>query len=297
MKKQHQSARRDFSPAARRLLLLGPALVLLAVFVFYPALSALRLAFFETDGLSPERFAGADNFTAMARDGVAGMSARNLLLYAAMLIPLQTIGPLLGAKLLHGLRSARAAYFYRTLLVLPVVVPTITIVLIWREIYGINGPLNQALAALGAGGQHSWLGEPALALPAIVATGFPWMGGVSLLVYLGAFLAIPASFREAAVLDGAGAWDVFWKIELPQVRPQIVLITTMSILGALQGFENILLLTNGGPFNATLTPALYLFRQGFEFGNLGYASALGLVLLAACVGLSLLVRTLNARTR
>lgn len=284
-----------FSKNARRLLLLGPALAMLAVFVFYPAVSALRLAFFTTDGLAAEVFSGAGNFTAMARDKVAWISARNLFWYAMMLVPLQTIGPLLGAKLLHGLRSMRAAYVYRTLLVLPVVVPTITSVLIWREIYGINGPLNQALAALGAGGQHSWLGEPALALPAIVATGFPWMGGVSLLVYLGAFLAIPASLHEAAVLDGANAWDVFWKIELPQLRPQIVLIMTMSILGALQGFENILLLTNGGPFNATLTPALYLFRQGFEFGNLGYASALGLVLLVACVGLSLLVRAVNRR--
>lgn len=293
--KVSKTMRQGFSQNMRRALLLGPALVMLGVFVFYPAVSALRLAFFTTDGLSPDTFNGAGNFSAMAGDEVAGISARNLLWYAAMLIPLQTIGPLLGAKLLQGLRSMRAAYFYRTLLVLPVVVPTITIVLIWREIYGINGPLNQALAALGANGQHSWLGEPALALPAIVATGFPWMGGVSLLVYLGAFLAIPVSLREAALLDGASAWQVFWRIEIPQLRPQIVLIMTMSILGALQGFENILLLTNGGPFNATLTPALYLFRQGFEFGNLGYASAVGLVLLVACVGLSLLVRAINRR--
>jgi raffinose/stachyose/melibiose transport system permease protein len=287
---------KSLTESTRRLLLLGPALLLLGIFVFYPAFSALRLAFFDADGLSPARFNGLRNFLTLGSDELVRTAAVNLALFAALSVPLQTCGPLLAAKFIYGLRSARFAYVYRSLLVLPMVVPSITLVLIWREIYGMNGPLNQALAALGLGMlEHSWLGEPATALPAIVATGFPWMGGASLLIYLGGFLAIPTSLHEAAVLDGARPWDVFWRIELPHLRPQIALITTVSILGALQSFENILLLTNGGPFNASLTPALYLFRQGFEFGNLGYASALGVALLVLCVGLSLAVRRLNRR--
>jgi ABC-type sugar transport system permease subunit len=152
------------------------------------------------------------------------------------------------------------------------------------------------LAAIGFGDHtRAWLGDPATVVPAIVAMGLPFTGGIFLLVYLAGFIAIPPSFAEAARLDGAGSWAVFLRVELPTLAPQVRIVALLALLGVVQNFENIQILTNGGPMNASLTPALYLFRSGFEFGQLGYASAIGVVLFAVCAGVTALVRIVGRR--
>ncbi|WP_438479316.1 carbohydrate ABC transporter permease [Oleiharenicola lentus] len=273
-----------------------PALGLFAVFVVLPALSALVLAFFRTDGLSMREWVGLDNFQHLLGDALFWRSIRNLLLFAVLTVPVQTLGPLIGAKLLYSLRSPRAAYWYRTLLVFPVLVPGVVTILVWQELYGATGPINLVLNAVGLGEYaRAWLGDPATVVPAIVAVGLPFTGGVFLLIYLAGFLSIPASLVEAARLDGAGPLRLFLSVELPMLRTQIGVIALLALLGVLQNFDNIQILTNGGPMNASLTPALYLFRSGFEFGQLGYASALGVVLLLLCALLTLLVRRVGRK--
>ncbi|HEY0946345.1 MAG TPA: sugar ABC transporter permease [Opitutaceae bacterium] len=283
------SANANVSAASRRAwFFLAPALALVTIFVAWPVASALRLAFFETDGLGHTRFVGLGNFIELARDPLLWVSLRNLAVFGALTVPLQTFGPLLGAKLLHSLGTGRSAYWYRTLLVVPVVVPGVVTLLTWQQIYANEGPLNQTLRAVGLDAwTHSWLGEPGTVIPAIVAMGMPWTGGVFVLLYLAAFMAIPNSLYEAARLDWARSWQIFWHIELPMLKPQMRLIAALSFLGIVQNFENIQILTNGGPINASLTPALHLFKNGFEFGQLGYASALGVVLLVATAALVL----------
>lgn len=276
----------DDNASARRPLLawafLAPAFVLLAIFVVWPLVLALRLAFYEADGLTVTRFIGLQNFRDLFADPVMWKSFRNLLFYAALTVPLQTFGPLLGAKLVHSVRSPRSSYWLRTLLVVPVMVPGVVGLLTWQEIYSTGGLLNQLLQLAGLESwARAWLGDPATVIPALVAMGMPWTGGIFLLLYLAGFLAIPASLREAAELDGATRFQIFFRVELPMLSTQIKLMATLSLLGVVQSFEAMQILTNGGPINASLTPSLYLFRTGFEFGRLGYASALGLVLLAA----------------
>ena len=273
-----------------------PALAFFGLFVVLPALSALALAFFRTDGLAMRQWVGTENFRQLIDDPLFWKSIRNLLWFALLTVPVQTLGPLFGAKLLYTLRSPRAAYWYRTLLVFPVLVPGVVTILVWQELYGASGPINLLLDAVGLG-EHAraWLGDPATVVPAIVAIGLPFTGGVFLLIYLAGFLSIPPSLVEAAKLDGAGALRLFASVELPMLRTQIGVIALLSLLGVLQNFDNIQILTNGGPMNASLTPALYLFRSGFEFGQLGYASALGVVLLALCAALTLLVRWAGRR--
>lgn len=281
----------DAAAAWRAAGFLFPAVGLFAVFVALPALSALGLAFFHTDGLAMRQWAGVENFRHLAVDPLFWKSLGNLAWFAVLTVPVQTLGPLIGAKLLYSLRSPRAAYWYRTLLVFPVLVPGVVTILVWQELYGATGPVNLLLGAVGLD-EHAraWLGDPATVVPAIVAIGMPFTGGVFLLIYLAGFLSIPASLVEAARLDGAGALRLFVSVELPMLRAQIGVIALLSLLGVLQNFDNIQILTNGGPMNASMTPALYLFRSGFEFGQLGYASALGVVLLVLCSALTLLVR-------
>ena len=285
------SSRLDRQPPWRIGLYLLPALGLFALFVTVPVLWALGLAFFRTDGLVQREWVGLANFVSLGRDPLFWRSLANLGLFAVLAVPVQTFGPLIGAKLLHSLRSGRAAYWYRTALVFPVLVPGVVTILVWQEFYSSSGLVNAVLTALGLGGRtRAWLGDPATVVPAIVAMGLPFTGGISLLVYLAGFLSIPTSFDEAARLDGATSWVVFTRVELPILAPQIRIIALLSLLGVVQNFDNIQILTNGGPINASLTPALYLFRSGFEFGQLGYASALGVVLLGVCAALTLLVR-------
>jgi raffinose/stachyose/melibiose transport system permease protein len=291
------SAGRDHQPLWRAGSYLLPGMGLFVVFVAGPVLAALALAFFHTDGIGRREWAGLANFVTLGHDGLFWRSFANLALFAILTVPVQTFGPLLGAKLLHSLRHARAAYWYRTLLVFPVLVPGVVTLLVWQELYGSSGLINHLLAMCGLGQYaRAWLGEPSSVVPAIVAMGMPFTGGIFLLVYLAGFIGIPPSFAEAARLDGAGSWAVFWRIELPMLAPQVRIVALLSLLGVVQNFENIQILTNGGPMNASLTPALYLFRSGFEFGQLGYASALGVVLFAVCAGVTALVRLAGRKT-
>ncbi|HEU5078540.1 MAG TPA: sugar ABC transporter permease [Opitutaceae bacterium] len=281
----------DRQPLWRVSIFLMPAWVLFVAFVVIPLVSALGLAFFRTDGLVQREWIGLGNFISLKADPLFWRSLANLGLFAVFTVPLQTIGPLIGAKLLYSLRSARVAYWYRTALVFPVLVPSVVTILVWQELYSSSGLINTLLASVGL--EHytrAWLGDPTTVVPAIVAMGLPFTGGISLLVYLAGFMSLSPSLEEAARLDGAGSWAVFTRIELPVLAPQIRVIALLSLLGVVQNFDNIQILTNGGPMNASLTPALYLFRSGFEFGQLGYASALGVVLLGMCVLLTLVLR-------
>ena len=278
-------------PAGKAAGFLAPALALFGVFVAVPTLSALAMAFFRTDGLAMREWVGVDNFLLLGEDALFWKSMRNLAVFAVLTVPAQTLGPLIGAKLLYSLRSARAAYWYRTLLVFPVLVPGVVTILVWQELYSATGPINLVLQAVGLESlTRAWLGDPGTVIPALVAVGMPFTGGIFLLIYLGGFLSIPASLTEAARLDGAGPWRLFFHVEVPLLRVQIGVIALLSLIGVLQNFDNIQIVTNGGPMNASLTPALYLFRAGFEFGQLGYASALGVVLLVLCAGLTFCLR-------
>jgi ABC-type sugar transport system permease subunit len=275
-----------------------PAVALLALFAYWPLVEALRLAFYQADGLSPDRFVGLGNFVQMTDDPVLKRSVGTLALLMLMAIPLQVIGPLLGAKLLAGMRSERFAYLYRVLLVLPMVIPAIVGVLVWRSLYSGDGAINELLRAIGLG-EHAraWLGDANFALPAIVFTGVPFVGGINLLIYLAGFLAIPRDVYEALSLDGATPRHVFFQVEVPLLSPQISLVTLLAIFGAIQSYEQILILTNGGPGNATLVPALHLFQSAFQFGNLGYASAIGVVLFVVCAAASWLSLRLSRSRR
>ena len=265
-----------------------PAFVLLGLFAYWPFVAAFRLALYRADGLRMSEFIGLANFVDLANDRLFYHSF-TVLGWFALGLPLQVFGPFIGAKLIHSLRSATVAYVYRTLLVLPVVVPAMTSVLIWRDFYKPDGAVNRLLAAIGLERlTTTWLGDPATVIGAIIFMGVPWMGGITMLLYLAGFIGIPVELYEAARLDGASRWSVIRRIEMPLLLPQFRIVTILACLSLIQSYENVLVLTAGGPANATLLPGLYLFQNGFEFGKLGYASAIGLVLFAMCLAMTLM---------
>jgi ABC-type sugar transport system permease subunit len=204
------------------------------------------------------------------------------------------------AVCIHRLRSERWQYVYRVLFVIPMIIPHMVGLLIWKFFYDPNvGVLNWLLTATGADRvliwldrwvlhlgifvepfKPAWLGHPDLIIPALLFWGFPWVGVVGVLIYLSGLQNISQDVYEAAEIDGIGSWGKFTRIELPLIMTQVRLNLVLMVIGTLQayGFQLILLGPEGGPQNKGLTPGLYMFYESFQNQNYGYACAIGLML-------------------
>jgi raffinose/stachyose/melibiose transport system permease protein len=273
--------------------LILPTFLLVALFNYYPAVSALYHSFFEWNGANISQFIGVNNFINLTKDANfwAGIANMFKLGFASVVINLTF--PLLAAAMIFHLRDLKLAYFYRVLFVIPMVVPGVVVLMIWRFIYNpTTGLLNEFLRAIDMGTlTRTWLGDFTTALPAVIFIGFPWIAGFSTLIYLAGFQAIPVELLDAAAIDGAGTWSRFRHIELPLVMSQIKLILILTIIGAFQGFSTIMIMTNGGPGRATIVPGLFLYKNAMHYGKMGYACAIGTVLFV----ITMLLTYLNTR--
>ena len=175
-------------------------------------------------------------------------------------------------------KRLRGKAFFRLLYFLPVVTNTAAMAVVWRWLFNYRfGLVNGLLSLLGIKGPN-WLGDPAWAIPAIAAMVI-WRGiGFNMLIFLAGLQGIPNYLYEAAAIDGANTWAMFRYITLPLLRPTTLLVTVMTLLGHIQLFEEAFIMTGGGPLNATLSVAMYIYRLGFRFFRLGYASSLAYVL-------------------
>lgn len=204
------------------------------------------------------------------------------------------------AVCIHRLKSERWQYLYRVLFVIPMIIPHMVGLLIWKFFYDPSvGVLNRMLTVTGLDQaliwldkwvlhlgvftdpfKPAWLGHPDLIIPALLFWGFPWVGVVGVLIYLSGLQNIGEDVYEAAELDGVNSWGKFTKIELPLIMTQVRLNLVLMVIGTLQayGFQLILLGPEGGPQNKGLTPGLYMFYESFQNQNYGYACAIGLML-------------------
>jgi len=271
-------------------LMLAPTLVLLALFNYYPAVLGLSRAFTRWETGEDPQWIGLGNFVAMWHDEFLRLSLRNLLILLVANVLKTLTMPLLVAELLMSLRSPRWQYILRTAFILPMVVPGMVTMLLWNFIYdGSVGLLNQILETLGMGGlTRSWLGDSGTALWAIIGIGFPWAGGLALLIYLAGLNAISGDVWDSCQVDGVTGLRRVWYVDLPLLLPQVRLLVILTLIGTLQDFGSILILTGGGPGLATHVPALHMYFQAFRFGHMGYAAAIGLTLFVAIFTLSLL---------
>jgi raffinose/stachyose/melibiose transport system permease protein len=258
-------------------LLLLPTFLLLLTFNYYPAISAIYHSLFDWDGANFIRYAGLGNFINMFQDPTIPLSFLNTLKLTIASLIINLTFPLLAAVLIFHLKDMRYAYFYRVLFVIPMVVPGMVVFMIWRFIYNpTSGLLNQLLTSIGLSQlTRPWLGDFDLALYAVIFVGFPWVAGTSTLIYLAGLQAIPIEILDAVSIDGASTWTRFWKIELPLIAAQIKLIVILTLIGVIQGFVNIMVMTNGGPGETTMVPGLYLYRNAMYYNKMGYACAIG----------------------
>jgi raffinose/stachyose/melibiose transport system permease protein len=281
-----QPARRTLLQQVRRALplylLISPTFILLAIFNYYPAFMALYRSLFVWDIGGEAEFIGLGNFVTMLSDKVFLITLWNVFqMTLAAIITVLTV-PILVAEAIYRLGSQRAQYWYRIMVVLPVVIPGIVHILIWQFFYEARaGLINQTLRATGFGHlATSWLGNPDTVVYAIIFSHFPFIGGVTVLIYLAGLQAIPTEIRDAAEVDGAVGWTQIRTIDLPYLVGQIKLAVVLGIIGQLQAFGYVLVMSGGGPANASNVPGLWLYTNVIEFGKVGYASAIGVFLFA-----------------
>jgi putative chitobiose transport system permease protein len=280
---------RPASRAGRRILtayaFLLPALVLLIAFTFYPVTIGTALSLFEYNGIAPPRFVGFANFRALWTDRYFWIALQNSVKYLAVVPVLQGSAIVL-AILMH--RSARGLGWLRAAYYLPVVTSIVVVGILWRWLYDDAGLVNFILLRLRLlHGPVHWLASPGIALYAVMFVTL-WKGlGYYMVIYLAGLTAIPPEYAEAAAIDGASWLQQLWRVTVPLLRPSILLATTLSAISALRVFEEVYVMTSGGPVYATYTIFYYMFDQAFDALHLGYAAAVGVVLAAVTIGLSI----------
>jgi raffinose/stachyose/melibiose transport system permease protein len=269
-----------------------PTIVLITIFSYYPAFSALYRSLFKWDGAFTAEFIGINNFITMVQDDVMSAAARNLAIVVVFTLFVEVTFPLISAVLLFHLRSKHSAYILRTLLVIPVVVPGIVIILIWKFIYNPSiGLLNQTLELLGLSQYATnWLGNPDTALISVAAIKFPWAGGISFLIYLAGLQNIEKDVFDAAIVDGANWFKRFFRIELPLIMGQVKLLVILTLIGVIQSYQRFLILTEGGPVLSSMVPGLHMYFSAFRYQRFGYGSAIGVVLFVIIFSLTVISR-------
>ena len=269
-------------------LMISGTFILLITFSYYPAISAFFHSFTIWDGFRPPQWVGLQNFKEIFTSDVIFRKALvNMLLLALWSVFRALVFPLIGAALIYRVHSEKTAYFFRLLFVLPIVVPGVVGILVWRQLFEPNvGLFNEILKLINMK-PLAWLNSTQTALPSLMFMGFPWIDGVGLLIYLAGFLAIPLEIIEAAIMDGAGSLKRFFSMELPLIIPQLRLILILNVIGSLQGFGWQLLVTRGGPANATTVPAWAMYQAAMTDNRFGTASAIGVVLFIIIFALTL----------
>lgn len=275
-----------------------PPLVLYGVAVLLPILQSLFLSLFSWDGISDMVFVGLDNYVKMlTRDDVFWTAFRNALGYLAICLVMQLGGALAVAGLLTALPRAREVV--KTLYLLPAVISTVAIAFLFVRIYGLEpvGLLNQLLAFVGLGEfQTAWLSDIRTVLAAVsIPEGWRFTGLYMLIIYA-ALIAVPRELEEAARLDGASWWQIFWRIRFPYIRPVWITTTIMATTFALRGFDIPYLLTNGGPGQSSELLTTYMYKTAFVHTDYGYASAISVFIVLEClVAVGLIVLLLRRR--
>ncbi len=267
-------------------LLLLPAFVFLVGFTHYPAMATLLDSFMSTPRAGrAASFVGMQNYQDMLADPIFWKSAINNLWFALATIPV-SIALSIGMALwvndkIAGRSFLRMAYF------LPTVLPMIAVANIWIFFYTPGyGLINQVLQALGFSSQN-WLGDPGLVLGSVIVVAIWKEAGFFMIFYLAALQALSPSYKEAAQIEGASAWYFFRRIQWPLLMPTTVFVLVNALINAFRMVDHIIVMTKGGPDNASSLILFYLYEIGFKFWDQGYASVLTVVLLLilAVVGL------------
>ncbi len=274
--RRRATARRRAGDTAFAWGLIAPVVLGWAVLVAWPIASAVGYSFQEWNLFTGKtEWVGLDNYLRIVQDEGAHRVLVATVTFSTGLVVLN-LGIALGlAALLNRRFPGRTAF--RAVFFSPMVVSLVAWALVWGMLLRKDGSVNALLELVGIAGPN-WLREPVPAMISVILVQTIKGVGLNMVLFLAALQAIPAELKEAAALDGASRRQTFWRVEVPLIAPTVLLASIITVLGSLQVFATISVLTAGGPGGATDVLAYYIYRQGFERHDLGYASALAMVL-------------------
>ncbi|MFC5403555.1 ABC transporter permease subunit [Cohnella soli] len=256
---------------------LFPAFFLLIGFLYVPAISGLYHSLYDWHPGGRSSYVGLANFRRMLTDEYVTKGIGNLAILIVTGLIKAIVPPLVVAELIYHLKSKRLQYYFRTAFVSSMVIPVVAMLLIWQNLYDPNlGLINHFLDAIGLESlKHSWLGDSKTAIWSVIFIGFPFVGILQLLVLYSGLLGISEELIEAAKMDGAKFMRIVRSIHLPLLSGQFKFLIILTLIGVIQDFNAILIVTGGGPMDSTYVPALQMYYAATKFDQLGYASALG----------------------
>ena len=281
--------------------LVGYAFVLLPIasfliFFMYPLGYAAYISFFDWGALGKIESVGLGNYRDLSDDILFSKALKNTVRYTVIVVPTQMALGLLLAVIVNN--ALRFRTFFRAAFYFPAIAGSIAITAVASYILSADGLLNAGIGAItGSTYDHAWFGNSGTALESIMALNIWTTSGTMMLFYLASLQSIPTDVYEAAAIDGAGGWRTFWKITFPLLKPGHFFVLTVSLIGALQVFDQAFFVSGGGggPNYSTMTIVLYLYNTAIEGVRFGYASAIGIVLFAIIGTLTLISRLLFGR--
>lgn len=267
-------------------LFLIPALLVLVVFFFIPFFQTIGLSFFDySENIYKANFAGLNNYIEILRNPVFYKVMWNTVLYLIVAVPILVIFPLFLAILIN--QKIKGITLYKILIYLPVIVSIVVAAIAFKWLYAQEGILNYFmqlfhLPAIG------WLTDPKYAIYSVIIVTI-WKGiGYYMMIYLASLMSVPKELYEACDIDGANFWQKHLTVTVPHLMPTIALVTTISSISAMKIFAEIYVMTKGGPLNSTKTIVYYIYEKAFENLDLGYASAMAVILLVVVMVFSLI---------
>ena len=284
---------------ARRIgyLYVAPAFIIYAAFNLLPLVQGVNVSFYNWDGITPGTWVGASNYTEFFTDPLIRSGYIHVLELMVFYSLLPIVIGLFLAALLSRIRI-RGLTFFRVLLFLPLVITDVATAVAWTWVYDVDGPLSTALRAVGLGHfipSQGWLGDFNTALPAVGVFGLWGQFGFCLILFLAGVMKIPASLYEAARVDGANAVREFFAVTLPGLRYELQVVLVLLVIGTLGTFDEVYVMTNGGPGTATTVPAYLVWRRMFQTGEVGSAAALGISLMLIIFAVTFVINRLMER--
>lgn len=283
-------------PRRRRQNLIGwafiaPAVVLFAVAIAIPSVMALGLSFTNFNIFSPTRFVGVDNYLRAFQDTYFLLSLKNIAIFVVLYVPAVVIISFLLAALLNS--RIRGIRVFRVLFFLPALTSPVASAIVWKWLMSPSeGLLNQLLGLVGLP-PSSWLNDSRTAMVSIVIICVWSAVAMNTVIYLAALQGVPTAVYESARIDGAGWFRQLWQITLPLVAPTTFFVVTIGLIGAFQVFDQIYVLTQGGPANATSVPLFLIYQNAFKELQMGYASAQAMVLFVFILAVTVVQQKLN----
>lgn len=239
----------------------------------YPTLQAFRLSLSKWSIAEGSEFVGLQQYADVLRDDLFWTSTKNTAVLALLSVPPMMVLAILAAVLFHSASNFPLRNLFRAIYFLPVITSSVAVAFVWSWIFQPDiGLLNALLEALGVKGQM-WLSSPKQALPSLAVMNV-WMRlGFDMIIFWAGLQGIPSIYYDAAKVDGAGAFDRFWRITLPLLNPQIVLVAVIEIINALKVFDLVFIATSGGPVNSSRVAVLHIYDLAFSWNKMGEASA------------------------